>query len=326
MSKRSLYLFKVFSILIALISSFYTYTYSDNNQLIIESKFSSFRTDYDKISINPELILDGGPGKDGIPALINPAFDSIRSSKIEDNELGILVVSGSTSKFYPYNILVWHEIVNDSIGKLRFSVTFCPLCGSAVVYNRNLNGETLEFKVTGKLYESNMLMYDTLTESFWSQSTGISVAGYYTGEALKLMPMQLISFKELKSKYPKAKVLSTDTGYNRDYSYYPYKNYDNNQELYFYVSKKDARLPLKEILFAFKYSGKAYAIPLDSIKEGKTEIKIDSKIGSLIKDSSEIRLFIDNKEIAGYYEMWFSWFVQNSENADLLHLKQNSSK
>ncbi|NCN24880.1 DUF3179 domain-containing protein, partial [Candidatus Berkelbacteria bacterium] len=128
------------------------------------------KTNTAKLSIPFDKILDGGPGKDGIPSLTNPKFVSIKeaSKNTKDDVDGIVVSFGKVIKFYPYSIMVWHEIVNDVVGDKSLIITFCPLCGSAIVFDAEINGKAELFGVSGKLYESNLLMYDKSTESLWS--------------------------------------------------------------------------------------------------------------------------------------------------------------
>ena len=140
---------------------------------------SGLSTDTGKSLIDLDLVLSGGPPKDGIPAINIPTFTGISSasSNLADDTLGLLVTADDDERFYPYNILVWHEIVNDTVGGIPVSVTFCPLCGSGIVYERVVNGQEVLFGVSGRLYESNLLMYDSATESLWSQIEGRAVIG-----------------------------------------------------------------------------------------------------------------------------------------------------
>ena len=125
------------------------------------------------------------------------------------------------SRFYPYSIIVWHEIVNDTFDGIPIAVTFCPLCETGIVFNRRIGESVVTFGVSGLLYESNLLMYDIETESLWSQTLGKAVVGTYTNTQLVRLPIQVITFKEVKEKYPTAHVLSTDTSFNRDYTRNP---------------------------------------------------------------------------------------------------------
>ena len=139
-------------------------------------------------SIDLKLVLGGGPGKDGIPSIDSPTFTNIANadSTITDETLGLYVKAGGVEKFYPYNVLVWHEIVNDVVGGTPLVVTFCPLCGSAIVFDATYDGEAHDFGVSGKLYDSNLLMYDRDTESLWSQIIGEAVVGDETGKKLTI--------------------------------------------------------------------------------------------------------------------------------------------
>ena len=139
-------------------------------------------TDTSKTAIALEDILDWGPGKDGIPPIDAPAFliqEQVgeQMSYLSNEALGIVIVWVSEQRFYPYAIMNWHEIVNDELDGTPLAVTFCPLCGSAIVFDRRVDDEVLRMGVSGKLFESNLLMYDDMTESLWSQARGKGVVG-----------------------------------------------------------------------------------------------------------------------------------------------------
>lgn len=275
-----------------------------------------FKTNTNKKSVGLEKLLSGGPGKDGIPAINEPKFTTISQTSVKDDVTGILIDMNGGRRFYPYTIMVWHEIVNDSIGNNHFAITFCPLCGSAIVFDRNVNGKTLRFGVSGLLYESNLVMYDNETESLWSQTRGEAIVGDYTGTKLKILPFQAITLSELKRKYPDSKVLSQDTGYSRDYSYNPYGNYDANQEIYFPVSTSDERFPAKEIMFIIPYKDKSIAFEQLKLKDGQTsEFKINGDTLTAKRSGGELDV-IDSKgeKLPGYYEMWFSWAIHHQQN------------
>ncbi len=256
-------------------------------------------------SIDTKKILGGGPPKDGIPAITNPKFISQKEAKVEDDVLGVYLDVDGDERFYPYTILVWHEITNDVVGGKPVAVTFCPLCGSAIVFNRNVKGQVLEFGVSGMLFESNLLMYDRTNESLWSQARGEAVVGDYTGTELEVLPMRLIQFSEMKQKYPNAKVMSDDTGYNRNYGVYPYGDYEETERLIFPVSVSDKRFFIKEIMYVVGVDDKSVSFPQKKITEGSTDI--DSLNLTIAKNGGEIIVSRDGKEIPGYYEMWFSW-------------------
>lgn len=263
-------------------------------------------TDLSAAIIDTDLILSGGPGKDGIPAISDPKFTSVESAVVDDEVLGILVDFNSEKRFYPYNILVWHEIVNDQIGDKKFAVTFCPLCGSAIVFDRMAGGVEYEFGVSGYLFESNLLMYDRTTESLWSQARGEAVVGSLIGTELEVLPMQLLTFSELRENHPDAQVLSRDTGYFRRYDFYPYGDYEDREDTIFPVSVQDNRFPAKKIMYVVPWGEKSLAIPQD-ILTTDLEAKVEGSLVQVKVDRGEVSVVVGDESFPGYYEMWFSW-------------------
>ncbi len=140
----------------------------------------SWRTDFSKISVPAKEIVSGGPPKDGIPAIDHPAFESAAEADrwLESSDPVLVVEHGGEVKAYPLAILIWHEIVNDNVGGQPVSVTFCPLCNTALVFDRNVAGRMLDFGTTGRLRHSDLLMYDRQTESWWQQAVGVAIVGY----------------------------------------------------------------------------------------------------------------------------------------------------
>ena len=270
---------------------------------------SSFtNTNWEKV--DPSIInaQNGGPGKDGIPALDDPKFvklDEVTSS----NEVQAIVVDNNGSKkVYPYNILIWHEIVNDTIGDTPVSVTFCPLCGSAIVFER----QNMTFGVSGKLFESNLLMYDNLTESLWSQSKGEAIVGAKLGKKLSVYQSDIITQKEAKASFPNALSLSNKTGISRDYSRYPYGDYNESDKLIFPTSVDDKRFHPKTLL---------YVVPLEKssiafVREGLLKNMTAEKNGVEIKvmENETIQASKDGYIIPGYIEMWFSWSTHHQDD------------
>ena len=279
------------------------------------------QTNTEKTAIDLEGVLSGGPGKDGIPAISVPKFVSIAESEEDDQFYGIVVDLEDEQRFYPYSVLVWHEIVNDSIGDAYFAVSFCPLCGTGIVYDRKVGGEVLEFGVSGLLRESNLLMYDTATESLWSQSLGEAVVGDYLGETLGVLPFQLITFAELKEKYPNARVMSRDTGFPRQYGVYPYGDYEENDTLVFPVSFKDEMFPLKEPMYVVPFEGRYYAMPYAGIPEGESVFSDEGIFFAVSRDGDEIVVAKDGRRVPGYFEVWFSFNTHHQDDGVVLHAR-----
>jgi len=190
---------------------------------------SEWSTNTNKKNIDLNELMRGGPPKDGIPSIDDPKFVSPGEASrwLRDSEPVIMVELNEEARAYPIQILMWHEMANDHIGDTPILVTFCPLCYSAITFDRRHKGDVLEFGVSGFLRHSDMIMYDRKTESLWQQFSGEALVGEYTGDKLEIIPSQLISFEQYREIHPDGKVLSKDTGYNRDYGRNPYVGYDD---------------------------------------------------------------------------------------------------
>jgi hypothetical protein len=163
--------------------------------------------------INPANILPGGPPPDGIPAINHPRFlHTAQVNFLSASEPVLALQIGPDARAYPVQILIWHEIVNDTVGRVPVAVTYCPLCNSAIAYDRRLTGRVLSFGTSGLLYDSNLVMYDRQTQSLWVQFTGQAVAGVLTGHQLRPYPMQTVSWGAWRAAHPGGWVLSRDTG------------------------------------------------------------------------------------------------------------------
>ena len=204
-------------------------------------------------------IFDGGPGKDGIPAISDPDFDFLDEiTYLEDNELVLIVKIGTQVKIYPHQILDWHEIVNDVIGSTYYSLTYCPLTGSALLWNREIDGSVTTFGVSGLLYNSNLIPYDRETGSNWSQMEMRCVNGEHIGLDAEVLPVLETSWSTARTLFPDAKVMTLNTGYSRSYGSYPYGDYRTNQNyLIFPISHNDPRLPQKERVLGIIHNGKS---------------------------------------------------------------------
>ncbi|SHH27224.1 DUF3179 domain-containing protein [Marivita hallyeonensis] len=192
-------------------------------------------TDFETSSVeNWVEILSGGPSKDGIPALDSPNFISIDSeSRIGATEPVITLEMGGTPRAYPIRYLTWHEIVNDVVDGVPVAVTFCPLCNSALTFDRRVDGQVLSFGVSGKLRHSDMVMYDRETESWWQQAIGEGIVGHFTGAELETLPSWMESWAEFSTRNPDGLVMA-EPGFNRDYGRNPYRGYDSSTKPFLY--------------------------------------------------------------------------------------------
>ena len=212
---------------------------ADHNEADCEDPFKgtnpAFRTDgwdtnFCIHSIDYDEIFSGGPPRDGIPPLDAPRFETVESADtwIEDVEPVIFLDHKGDVRAYPLQILTWHEIVNDEVGGSPVAVTFCPLCNTALVFQRPIiKGETLTFGTSGNLRYSDLVMWDRQTESWWQQFNGEAIVGDLTGTQLELLPSAIISWADFKNQYPDGQVLSIETGFVRSYGRNPYSGYDN---------------------------------------------------------------------------------------------------
>ena len=186
-------------------------------------------TDFSRSSVqNWGEILSGGPPKDGIPALSDPSFLRVKGERrIKGREPVITVeIDGAEPRAYPIRYLMWHEIVNDTVGGIPVAVTFCPLCNSGITFDRRVRGRVLSFGVSGKLRHSDMVMYDRETQSWWQQAIGEAIVGQLTGTQLTALPSWMESWDEFKARNPQGLVMAQPS-YNRAYGRNPYEGYDS---------------------------------------------------------------------------------------------------
>lgn len=214
-------------------------------------------------------VVDGGPGKDGIPALSNPQFISTsQATYLSDNDLVVGYRNGNDIRAYSHNILNWHEIVNDDVSGDKLAVVYCPLTGTATGWNRVLSSEETTFGVSGLLYNTNVIPYDRKTNSNWSQMLLQSVNGPLSGTDATNLQVIETTWKTWKEMFPNSKVLSTSTGFNRSYSSYPYGDYrTNNNSLLFSIEPDDNRIPRKERVLGIVKDGRAKVYRFSSLSQ-----------------------------------------------------------
>jgi len=191
------------------------------------------KTDFTSKSIPFSEIISGGPPRDGIPSIDDPTFKPIADiTDIEGTEPVIGLIVNGKARAYPLRILMWHEIVNDTIGGVPVAVTYCPLCNSGVVFDRRFDGQVLSFGTTGKLRKSDLVMYDRQTETWWQQFLGEGLIGKYTGETLKVLPARLESYANFIKRAPEGEVLVPNRPAQRNYGRNPYVAYDQQDRPY----------------------------------------------------------------------------------------------
>ena len=210
---------------------------------------SGFTTDLCRHLVPLSQFQSGGPGKDGIPAIGRPRFAPASTIRwLAGREPVIELAVGRETRAYPLQILIWHEIVNDRVGGVPVAVTFCPLCDTAIAFDRRVGGGTLTFGTTGNLRNSDLVMYDRQTESWWQQFGGEALVGRYAGTRLRQLPARIVAWREFMGRYPNGLVLTRDTGFARPYGQNPYAGYDDASTPPFFPTAhgNDRRLPPKE--------------------------------------------------------------------------------
>lgn len=277
-----------------------------------------FVTDGTKHSIPLEEILSGGVPKDGIPSINKPHFIPAREADafLQDDSPGLGLVYDEEARFYPYQILVWHEIVNDIVAGDPLVITYCPLCATGIVFDAQVSGERMEFGVSGKLWQSNLLMYnrasDSADESLWSQVLGEAVVGRHTGTRLHLVPADTVRYGEWRAAHPETVVLSRETGVRKPYGSDPYGSYYTDDSVGFGAMFNDDRLPPKAFVLGIERDGKFKAYHKEALPEGTTTDTFSGADIVIEKNSAgEVRFFAgkERASVPAVGSFWFSWLA-----------------
>ena len=263
---------------------------------------AGWETDFSRHSVSFDEFMSGGPPKDGIPAIDDPSFVPVESTTfLEDREPVIELVLNGQARAYPIQILVWHEIVNDTLAGVPVAVTFCPLCNTAIIFDRRLDGRTLDFGTTGNLRNSDLVMYDRQTESWWQQFGGEALVGDLMGKKLDQLPSRIVAWADFRRQHANGEVLSQMTGSSRPYGENPYAGYDSVDSPPFFPAKNkdDDRLPPKERVVFVERGGEAVVVPFSTLRERKT-VQVEVGGSQLeVRWRSGIASPLDESEIAG---------------------------
>ncbi|MGH7254764.1 MAG: DUF3179 domain-containing protein [Nitrospirales bacterium] len=271
--------------------------------------------DLSRHSVPLNQIVSGGPGKDGIPAILNPRFLPAGEASFltpDDRVLGL--ARESQAKAYPIRILNWHEIVNDRIADQPVVVTYCPLCGTGIGFHPMVQGKPYTFGVSGLLYQSDLLMYDHQTESLWSQIAMEAVAGPLTGAKLTPIFLEHTTWSEWRASHPDTLVLSTKTGYFRDYDRDPYLGYEDRPDLYFDVKFIDPEYPMKAWVLGVEVDGVAKAYALSEL------VKVPTPFADRV-NGQDLRIHFNpggrsawitdanGRPLPSVMAFWFAWYT-----------------
>ena len=233
-----------------------------------------WNTDWTRHTIDYDSILSGGPPRDGIPSVDEPKFISPDEAAewLVDNEPVVFIELEGIARAYPLQILTWHEIVNDQIGSTPLIVTFCPLCNSALAFDRRVDDRVFEFGTSGLLRNSDLIMYDRTTESLWQQFTGEGIVGELAGRQLTFIPSAIVSFADFRDAHPDGEVLSRDTGFGDQYAtrygFNPYAGYDTiGRTPFLFDGEIDNRLEAVERVVTLSFDDIDIAYPLPVLSE-----------------------------------------------------------
>jgi len=251
-----------------------SHTRAQANERLPASKLqglsAGWKTDFARRTVPLREFQSGGPGKDGIPALDRPRFVRVAEvGFLRPREPVIVLTLAGRARAYPLQILTWHEIVNDVVAGVPVAVTFCPLCNTAIAFDRRVEGRTLTFGTTGNLRNSDLVMYDRQTESWWQQFGGQGVVGRYAGVRLRALPARIVAWRTFRAEHPDGVVLSRDTGYSRPYGANPYAGYDDVSSPPFFPAAHgdDSRLLPKERVVFLDRGNSAVAIPFSTLAQ-----------------------------------------------------------
>ncbi len=270
--------------------------------------------DVSRSLISKNEILPGGPPKDGIPAIVKPKFETVKEANwLKDGDLVTGIDYNGIQKAYPLRILVWHEAVNDVIGGISILVSYCPLCGSSLVFKRDFRRKTLTFGISGLLYKSDVLFYDHETESLWSQFEMKAVTGEMIGTKFKIFSSVLATWKGWKGKHPSTLVLSRDTGFERNYDRDPYEGYENTSAVGFPINHESGRFRPKEKVPIIVSGDITKAYPFSELKKVKTpfEDKVgDETVVIEFKDGGYVMASDKSGNPAkSFVSYWFAWYT-----------------
>jgi hypothetical protein len=268
---------------------------------------SVWHTDFARHSVPLTSILPGGPPPDGIPPIDHPRYVPVAAAArfLAPREPVIAVQVRGQARAYPLQILIWHEIVNDTLAGAPITVTYCPLCNSAIVFDRRAAGRTLTFGTTGNLRNSDLVMWDRQTQSWWQQFSGQAIVGSLTGTQLNTLDSQTLSFANFRARYPDGDVLSRDTGFNRPYGQNPYEGYDTpvSSRPFDYGGRLDARLPPVERVESITIGANTVVVPFDDLQNHPVTAVSVGGVPAVVLFDPRVLSPLDEGQIAGSREV-----------------------
>lgn len=290
-------------------------------------------TDFSRVSIDLSEVISGGPPRDGIPSIDDPVFRSLTAADKDSSEPAITVVVNGDARAYPLSILLWHEIVNDTVGGKPVAITYCPLCNSGIVFVRKVNNKETTFGTSGMLRHSDMVMYDRATESWWQQFVGEAIVGEMTGTVLDRVPARIESLARFAKRNKRGSVLVPSDPSFRQYGRNPYKNYDTADWPFLYRGEYEGPVaPLARVVVVG-----SHAWPLDLLRKKEVvevgDLRISWQTGlNSVLDTSDIsqgrdvgNIVVQRKTEDGYvdieYDMPFAFAFKAFVPQGIIHTK-----
>jgi len=271
----------------------------------------------DEVDVSLEAIYQGCPARDCIPSVDDPVFTAVDSvDYLTNRDLLLSVIYRGVVRAYPTRFLDRHEIVNDVFDGVPVAVTYCPLCGSGLAFMRTLDGQAVEFGVSGLLHNNDLIMYDRASGSLWQQITGTALAGPKRGQILEALPITMSEWGEWKKAYPGGSVLAPPAP-GVQYTRKTYGDYEESDRLLFPVKLQDARLHRKRVIYGVQVGNQAVAVDAEWLAEqGSWSHKLDD--GLLLLEVSEdggALASLDGAPIAAHRMFWFAWYSFNPQTA-----------
>lgn len=258
-------------------------------------------------------ILRGGPPRDGIAAIDKPIFMPAHRATLVADEAVIGVQLNGIAKAYPIRILNRHEVVNDSFAATRVVVSYCPLCGSGVVFLLPEVVASSAFGVSGLLYNSDVLLYDRDSESLWSQLRLQAISGKHRGENLTLLAATHTSWGEWQKRFPDSLLLSEASGPNKNYSHNPYGAYETSEQLWFPIEHKSDVLPAKERVLGLSINGVDIAYPYSELTKSAARFEdlVAGRYVTIVWSPASRSAYVldsEGRQLPTVSAYWFAWF------------------
>jgi hypothetical protein len=265
-----------------------------------------------------DSLMQACPARDCIPAINQPVF--VAADEVEylrDDDIVMTLTLNGITRAYPTRILDRHEIVNDMFGPDPVAITYCPLCGSGLAFDRRQGGQVLDFGVSSLLHNSDLVMYDRQTESLWQQITGEAFAGKSRGSRLTTLPLSMITWDNWRKRYPDAQVLTVDGIDSDRYMKNAYGDYAESERLYMPVSATDARLHPKRVIYGMEIGERALAVDSEwLVKEGRWSDDYEGKKLLLTMDpNGEVAASLDDEPVTVHRMFWFAWYSFHTNTA-----------